>query len=434
MELSLRYRFRTAIGWNLVGTAFLQGSVLVGNIVIARLLGPEIFGAYNIVLSTLLTVSGLAQFATGYTATRYVAQYRSTDKDKVARILLFLSRLSMLSGLLGMAFALVGSNWVAVNIFDRSELADDLMLSAAYVLFSVMSGYLTGAIAGLEGYRSLAWISPIQGVLHIALCGIGAWVWGATGALVGLTLSSVSRWILLTWAMRREADKHQIPLRGTRGHAEHDLLTRFAVPATLAGLSSVPALWISNVFLVQQDNGYKELGLYVAAFSLRSLVVIFPAIINNVASSLLNHELGTANEARYRKLFQINILITVVITAAGIAFLMLFGQWVLSLFGAGFRAGYSVLVMLLVSTAPETLQLAIYQVIQSRGHMWRSLYGIALPRDVSLVALAYYLTPLHGSFGLALAYTLAWTIALFCTAAIVWNLRVNRRYPRSTHE
>jgi O-antigen/teichoic acid export membrane protein len=427
MEHSLRYRFRMAIGWNLVSTAFLQGSVLLGNIVIARFLGPEIFGTYNIVLSTLLTVSGLAQFATGFTATRYVAQYRSTDKDKVARILLFLSRVSMLSGLLGMVFTLLGANWLAVNIFDRSELADDLMLSAAYVLFSVMSGYLTGAIAGLEGYRSLAWVSPFQGVLHIALCGAGAWIGGATGALVGLTLSSVSRWILLNWTMRREADKQQIPLRGMQGRAEHHLLTRFAIPATLAGLSSVPALWISNVFLVQQDNGYRELGLYGAAFSLRSLVVIFPAIINNVASSLLNHELGTANEVRYRKLYKANILVTGIIAVAGIAFFLLFGHWILGIFGAEFRAGYPVLVMLLLSTAPETLQLAVYQVIQSRGHMWPSLYGIALPRDVSLIAMAYYLTPLHGSFGLALAYTCAWTIAFFCTAAIVWNLPVIRR-------
>lgn len=429
MEVSLRYRFRTAIGWNLVGTTFLQGSVLLGNIVIARLLGPEIFGVYSIVLSTLLTVSGLAQFATGFTATRYVAQYRSTDKDKVARILRFLSRLSMLSGLLGMVFTLLGSNWLAVNIFDRAELADDLMLSAAYVLFSVMSGYLTGAIAGLEGYRSLAWVSPFQGVLHIALCGVGAWMWGATGALVGLTLSSVSRWVLLNWTMRREADKQQIPLRAIQGRAEHDLLTRFAIPATLAGLSSVPALWIANVFLVQQDEGYKELGLYGAAFSLRSLVVIFPVIVNNVTSSLLNHELGTANEARYRKLFKANILVTGIIAVAGIAFFVLFGQWILGIFGAEFTAGYPVLVMLLLSTAPETLQLAVYQVIQSRGHMWPSLYGIALPRDVSLIAMAYYLTPLHGSFGLALAYTIAWTTAFFCTAAIVWSLPVNRRDP-----
>ena len=426
LEVHLRDRFRAAIGWNLISTAFLQGSVLLGNIVVARLLGPEPFGAYNIVLSTLLTVSGLAQFSTGFTATRYVAQYRSTDKDKAARILRFLSRLSILTGLLGMAFTLVASKWVAINIFGRSSLADDLMLSAAYVFFSVMAGYLTGAIAGLEGYRSLAWVSPIQGVLHIGLCGAGAWMGGATGALIGLTLSSMSRWTLLSWVLRKECSRQQIPLHGIAEGAERHVLTRFVAPATLAGLSSMPALWISNVFLVQQDDGYKQLGLYGAAFTLRSLVVIFPAIINNVASSLLNYELGTANQSRYRRLFRANILVTGLITASGIAFLVVFGHWLLGLFGAGFTAGYPVLLVLLVSTLPETLQLSIYQVIASRGHMWLSLYGIALPRDVSLIVMAYYLTSLHGSFGLAVAYTLAWTIALFCTAAIVWKLRAFR--------
>ena len=425
---SLRYRFGAGIVWNFIGTAFLQGSVFLGNIFIARLLGADVFGVYNMVSSTLLTASGLAQFSTGITATRYVAQYRVENKEKAARTLHFLLRLAFLSGCLGTVLVALSSHWLASEVLGRPVIADHLAAGAAYVLFSVMSGYLTGALAGLEGYRALALISPVQAILHVVFLGAGAWIWGGHGAIVGLTLSSVSRWILLRWVVMREADRQEIPRHaGTLGR-ELNILTRFSIPASLAGLSSMPALWLSNIFLVQQPDGYKEMGLYGAAFSLRTVISIFPAIINNVASSILNYQLGIGNEDRYRQLFIVNMLISGFITVVGMTIIAVLGHWILALFGPEFTAAYAVLLLLLLSTVPQTLQDAVYQVIQSRGRMWLSLYFVALPRDVALIVLAYYLTRDYGAFGLATAFTIAWTIALLCTILIVWQLGI---LPRS---
>jgi len=107
----LRARFSQGIVSNLVATSFLQGSVLVGNIIVARLLGSEEFGVYNMVVSTLMTATSLAQCATDVTATRYVAQYRVSDKAKTARILIFLFKLSCASGVAGTALIFFSSDW-----------------------------------------------------------------------------------------------------------------------------------------------------------------------------------------------------------------------------------------------------------------------------------------------------------------------------------
>jgi O-antigen/teichoic acid export membrane protein len=417
----LRHRFSRGIGWNLVGTVFLQGSVFLGNLVIARLLGAEMFGVYAMVVSTLLTVTGLAQFSTGITATRYIAQSRETDKDKTARILVFLLRLSVAFGLSGMILLMLSSDWLANHVLGRSNIGDYLVVSAGYVLFSVTSGFLTGALAGLEGYRSIALVSPIQAILHIFLCGMGAWGWGAYGAAIAVTLSSLSRCILLGWALLREADSQDIPWRGTKGSNEDELLTRFSIPATMAGMSSMPALWLSNAFLVQQVGGYKEMGLYGAAFSLRTLIVIFTVIVNNVTSAFLNFQLGIGNVGQYRKLFSANLGISLMIAVTGTILMAISGREILGLFGAEFEAAYPVLLVLMLAVLPETLQYAVYQVIQSRGLMWLSLYGVALPRDAALLATAYYLTRDHGALGLAIAYAAAWIVAFILTVGIVWK-------------
>jgi len=97
-QTGLRARFLHGITWNVVNALFTQGSVFLSNVIIANLLGREIFGEYGMIQSTLLTVSGIAQVATGITATKYVAEYRSTDKEKTGRILGLCSTVTFLTG------------------------------------------------------------------------------------------------------------------------------------------------------------------------------------------------------------------------------------------------------------------------------------------------------------------------------------------------
>ena len=70
---NLHSRFQTGVAFNLVGTFFNQGSTFVVNIVVANLLGRQIFGEYAIVQNTLVAVSVFVQLGIGYVATKYVA-------------------------------------------------------------------------------------------------------------------------------------------------------------------------------------------------------------------------------------------------------------------------------------------------------------------------------------------------------------------------
>jgi O-antigen/teichoic acid export membrane protein len=60
----------------------------------------------------------------------------------------------------------------------------------------------------------------------------------------------------------------------------------------------------------------------------------------------------------------------------------------------------------------ESLAIWTYQVIQSHGRMWLTLFAVTLPRDCVILALAYGLTPAYGAAGLAAAHAGGWTLAL----------------------
>jgi O-antigen/teichoic acid export membrane protein len=90
---------------------------------------------------------------------------------------------------------------------------------------------------------------------------------------------------------------------------------------------------------------------------------------------------------------------------------VLLGPWLLTVFGRGFVEGYPVLALLMLSTIPEAVGAATYQVVQAEARIWLSLFAIVLPRDAALAILSYVLSPSYGALGLAAAYTLAWTLA-----------------------
>lgn len=90
----LRSRLGRAVIWSVIESAFNQGSTLLVNLVVANLLGRRVFGEYAIVQATLLTIGTIAQLSTGYTAAKYVAEYRSRDPPRAGRILRFCRRIS----------------------------------------------------------------------------------------------------------------------------------------------------------------------------------------------------------------------------------------------------------------------------------------------------------------------------------------------------
>jgi O-antigen/teichoic acid export membrane protein len=99
------------------------------------------------------------------------------------------------------------------------------------------------------------------------------------------------------------------------------------------------------------------------------------------------------------------------------------GVQLLGLFGPTFTDGYGVLLVLMLSIVPEVVSLSCYQIIQSQARMWLSFFAIALPRDLTLAVTAYFLVPTEGARGLAIAYVIAWTVALVIILTLVLRLR-----------
>jgi O-antigen/teichoic acid export membrane protein len=427
---SLRARFQNGITWNVAGAVLNNGANFLTNIAIANLLGREIFGEYGMIQSTLSTFIGVAYAAGGITATKYVAEFRSSDKERAGRVLGLCSATTMVTGTFATLLVLFCAPWLASATLKAPFLTRPLEIAAAIIFFTVVNAYQMGALAGLESYRQWAIANGLQGPIQLGICTLAAWKWGLRGAVVGLLATSMARWMIFQLALNREANKQGILLRYTGLWQERFILLRFALPAAMSGLSIAPAIWLGNTFLVRQAGGYSQLALFSAALNLKNVVMFLPLLLNNVGFSLLNNQRGEGNEARYRKVFWTTVGCVAVAAFTAAAFVGIVGTQLLRLYGKSFPEAYPTLLTLLCCAVVEAVAMAVYLIIGAEEKMWLSLLAVMLPRDIALAVLAYWLVPSYGAFGLGLAHLFAWLLCSGVIFAAVFGIGLTPRTTR----
>jgi O-antigen/teichoic acid export membrane protein len=418
----LRNRLIKGTALNLVAVGFNQGSTLMVNIIVARILLKQTFGEYAMVQSTLLTVSALSQLATGYTASKYIAEYRSSDPQRAGRIMGLCAIVSTAMAGVGAFLLIALSPWLASNMLKAPHLAVAFMIGSGFLFFSSINGYQTGALSGLEAYGGLAKAGVASGIVSVSAVSLGAWWGGLNGTLIGLGVSAIIRCGIHNIWLRHENRVQGITSQYIGSWSqEKGIILKFALPAAIAGYYSMPMIWLANSFLVRQPGGYGEMALYASSSSLRMLVLFMPQVINNVTLSVLNHVKGSGDEQRYKRVYRSNVFVVFLTTAAGGLIIGLFGDTILGIFGRDFSGGKTILQVLMVSTVFEGIAVSLYQHLLAQGKMWTSFFLINAPREAFFLALAFVLVPIHGAAGLSVAYTLCWLLTLVIIGILVYR-------------
>ena len=418
--MRLRDRLIKGTVLNFIAVAFNQGSTLIVNILVARILMKEVFGEYAMVQSTLLTVATLSQLATGYTASKYIAEYRTSDPVRAGRVMGLCALVSAMMACAGTIVLIMLAPWLAAVMLNAPQLSLPLIIGAGFLFFSSINGYQIGALSGLEAYGSLAKAGAVNGIVAVAAISLGAWWGGLNGTLIGLSLSAFVRFAVYNIWLRTESRIQSIsPLYRGSLRQEKAIIYKFALPAAIAGYYSLPMIWLANSFLVRQPDGYGEMALFSAANNIRVLVLFLPNVMNSVGLSVLNNEKAKGDFNHYNRVFRTNVLYMSLISLSGVLVMGFLGPSILQLFGRGFKDAHLILWMLLFASMFESISIALYQYVQSQARLWLSFVCIAVPRDTLLLVIAYYIIPVYGGAGLAGAYIGSNILGLTCILFLV---------------
>ena len=136
--------------WSFSGAVVSRLLSLAAFVVIARVLGKEQYGQFGVVQSTISMFAVFAGFGLGQTATKYIAELRTTDPQRAGRIMGLAGLVALLTGVAFAAFLFIFAPWLAKTTLAAPELAPALRIGAFLLLFEAMNGAQVGALAGFE--------------------------------------------------------------------------------------------------------------------------------------------------------------------------------------------------------------------------------------------------------------------------------------------
>ena len=406
------------LAWNIVRWGVSQGATFAVNIASARALGRETFGAFGILQTSLQTFTQVASFSTASTATKYVAEFRATDPRRAGRIARLCQALVSASGLVVAAGVIALSGPIAARALGVPGLQAHVAVLGIAAFFTVAGLFHGGVLAGLNRFDRLAAVSLVAAPAFVVAGAASAFRFGLPGAVGALAGNAVLVWWLTRSAAVRELDRLGMRAGLSESLEERGIISHFALPGALTGLTAMPAIWIASAVLVRQPHGLGEMALFAAASNFRSIVLFIPGVLSGTAIPALNDAKGRGDVAAFRGIFRSTLGVTVGVTGASALAISLGAPLLLPIYGADFGKGALALAILMGSTVLDGASGIMMGAFQSTARMWTFLFAVVLPRDLTLVTAATLLAPAWGAAGLAAAYATSSGVAVTALALL----------------
>jgi O-antigen/teichoic acid export membrane protein len=402
--------------WSLAGTVLARGLGLLSSIIVARVLGKQGYGQVGIIQSTVEMFGIVGGFGLGLTATKYVAELRRTDPERSGRIIGLCSLVSWVTGgIMALSLAVLAP-WLATKTLNAPQLMSLLRIGAILLLLAAINGAQAGVLAGFEAFKVRARITLVAGLINFPLMACGVYFAGILGAVWALVASSAANCVLNFIALRKEAHKHAIPLTYNGCFQERALLWGFSIPAVLTGVVYSPIVWTANVLLVNQPGGYGQMGVYNAARQWQTLLLLLPNIFASVALPIFSSSVKEGKTTQdFQNTFRISHSVAVIVSFPFCAALGFLSEWLLRLYGEGFREGAPVVIGVLLAALIQCLGVTCAPAIQAKGKMWLGFYYNILWGCLYLGGAALFV-PKFGAAALPFSAAFGYTVTL------VWAL------------
>lgn len=423
---------RIAIGvfWSFLGAVISRGSMLLAAILVARVLGKEQYGELGMIRSTINMFVVFAGFGLGLTATKYVAEFRESDKIKTGKIIGLSTIFAGLSGGLISLIILIFAPYLAENTINAPHLVLELRLGAVMLFFSALNGAQTGVLSGFEAFKAIARVNLISGVVAFPIQIGFTFMWGLTGSVIGYGTFFLLIWLLSYFAVRKESKKYNVHINFFNAWSEWEVLYKFSFPALLSGLLVSPVVWICNAMLVNYPDGFGQMAIFDAANQWRTIIIFIPTILSQIALPLFSSSLNTNDKFNY--ILKVNIKINFVISLLVTLIVSIFSVPIMKLYGSDFEEGWSVLILLALSAVLFSIGNILGKVLASKGEMWLG-FIFNFIWAVLIIAVSYLLLKEgFGAVGLAVANFISYL--LFTIIIYVYIFRTGSKLiKQSTH-
>ncbi len=404
--------------WAILGSFVSKGINFVSIAWIALILGPEMFGEYNVIQATVGMFGTVSGLGLGLAATKLIAEFRDRDILKVGRII---STLYLLSFIISFIVAVVffsTAGLVSNNLLNNDKLTLLLQITSVIVIFDAISGVQNGVLTGFEAFKEMTFIGVFVGVISAPLLVIGAYFYGLIGLTVMLLLSRLINVVANRIYLDKKFKIHQIKVKPLMNKEVVKDIFAIGIPSFLAGLSTTIFNWISTSLFVNQPFGYQALGTYTTANQLRTIVTLLPDSAGKVTMPQLANAYGNQDMKRFKKTVIVTFIWNLILSVIPAVVLFFFGGLFQNFFGDEFNLSNQLILIVLVTGILIALNNAVGYILICSNLIWydfilRIFWGIAL------MLLIFFYGRYNGAIGYAISILGASIIHMIAQAFII---------------
>ena len=142
-------------------------------------------------------------------------------------------------------------------------------------------------------------------------------------------------------------------------------------------------------------------------------------ILLSVSLPVLVQQWEQGSIQRFRKVFLWNAGSMLAITAIPLMVIALSSTWIMGLYGAGFRDGKTLLILMVIAAPTHALTKMASTALLSMNRAW-SVFWLNVIWGVAMLVFALLLIPTWGALGLAISFLTTYCFLMFLTTALVF--------------
>lgn len=310
MEENLTIQTTKNVGWNFATKLITKIGGLVFTILIARMLAPELFGVYTLVLSLFIIFLGLTDLGISNTSVRYLSYCIGEKKIKKARSYFkYLLKIKILLLLTFIFFLIILSKFLAYNIFDKPVILFPLLFSSLYLVADSFYNFFNSIFTAKKEIPKIFFLEIISETSKIVFALVAIYILSekfiVSGVFVALALASFSAFLANLILLKK--DKNII-----FGEIEN-----FDKKRVYSYLKSMSLVSLSLVFFGSIDTlmlgrfvDVQFIGFYRVAFSLVTTIATFFAL-GNILLPIFTQISGDRFERGFEKVVRYILTITI---------------------------------------------------------------------------------------------------------------------------
>jgi len=425
-------KLAVGVGWSMSGKFIGRSLSILGDLIAARILGPDLFGLYAIGWTLFRMCSLVVHLGLPIGVQRYIPIYAK-------RSILFLYKtikqslvLTVFSGLVFGGLLYYFSPFLANNIYQKPG------LEIIFKLFSLSFPFISLLYTASSITRSTQIIKystliedigqPLLGLICLAFFYFtaGAWV---NGVIFSDLLSFIVTSLITLWVIGKLFPGFS-KVKTDSIFAMKELLS-FSIPTTLAGTFAVFLFWVDRL-LVGYFLSATENGLYQAASQLSVIFVVILYSFNAILAPMFSTFFANNEHYHLNEIFRVATKWGLYISLP-VFLVVCFAPYDLLSFtyGSAYSGAWLALVILsigqIVNVGTGAIGLLLPMTGNHRYWLFLSIIGLGLN-----IILCILLIPSLGIVGAALGTSISLNVIYF--AGLLWvskNLKIwpyDRRY------